>query len=105
MDKSLKIALGGLGVSLVVPAVKFTAYLNTGSLAPYSDALESIINVATSIAAIIAIRIAARPADAGHPYGYPICGNATDAIEAHALRTRHAGKATFVDFDLVVSGI
>ena len=95
----------GLGVSLVVPAVKFAAYLNTGSLAPYSDALESIINVATSIAAIIAIRIAARPADAGHPYGYPICGNATDAIEAHALRTRHAGKATFVDFDLVVSGI
>ena len=70
MDKSLKIALGSLGVSLVVPAVKFTAYLNTGSLALYSDALESIINVATSIAAIIAIRIAARPADAGHPYGY-----------------------------------
>ena len=24
-----------------------------------------------------------------------ISGNATDAIEAHALRTRHAGKATF----------
>ena len=47
MDKSLKIALGSLGVSLVVPAVKFTAYLNTGSLSPYSDALESIINVAT----------------------------------------------------------
>ena len=59
----------GLGVSLGVPAVKFTAYLNTRSLAPYSDALESIINVATPIA-IIAIRIAARPADAGHPYGY-----------------------------------
>jgi hypothetical protein len=51
-------------------AVKVTAYLITGSLALYSDALESIINVATSIAAIIAIRIAARPADAGHPYGY-----------------------------------
>lgn len=29
--------------------------------------------------------------------------NATDAIEAHALRTRHAGKATFIDFHLVVS--
>lgn len=54
MDKSLKIALGSLGVSLVVLAVKFTAYLITGSLALYSDALESIINVAPSIAAIIA---------------------------------------------------
>jgi cation diffusion facilitator family transporter len=70
MDKSLKIALGSLGVSLVVLAIKFTAYLITGSLALYSDALESIINVATSIAAIIAIRIAARPPDAEHPYGY-----------------------------------
>jgi len=70
MDKSLKIALGSLAVSLVVLAVKFTAYLITGSLALYSDALESIINVATSIAAIIAIRIAARPPDAEHPYGY-----------------------------------
>jgi cation diffusion facilitator family transporter len=28
--------------------------------------------------------------------------NAGDAIEAHALRTRHAGKATFIDFHLVV---
>jgi len=29
--------------------------------------------------------------------------NADDAIEAHALRTRHAGKVTFIDFHLVVS--
>jgi divalent metal cation (Fe/Co/Zn/Cd) transporter len=33
-----------------------------------------------------------------------ISGNITDAIEAHALRTRHSGKATFIDVDLVVSG-
>ena len=32
-----------------------------------------------------------------------ISQNATDAIEAHALRTRHAGVATFIDFHLVVS--
>ncbi|HEX7587294.1 MAG TPA: cation diffusion facilitator family transporter, partial [Anaerolineae bacterium] len=50
--------------------VKFTAYFMTGSLALYSDALESIINVATSIAAIIAIRIAALPPDAERPFGY-----------------------------------
>jgi cation diffusion facilitator family transporter len=28
--------------------------------------------------------------------------NSSDAIEAHDLRTRHAGKATFIDFHLVV---
>jgi cation diffusion facilitator family transporter len=30
--------------------------------------------------------------------------NATGAIEAHDLRTRHAGKMTFIDFHLVVPG-
>ena len=30
--------------------------------------------------------------------------NAEGAIEAHDLRTRHAGRLTFVDFHLVVAG-
>lgn len=70
MDRSLKIALGSFGVSFAVLAIKYVAYLITGSVALYSDALESIINVATAVAAIVAIRIAARPADAEHPYGH-----------------------------------
>jgi cation diffusion facilitator family transporter len=70
MDRSLKLALGSAGVSLVVLAIKYAAYLMTGSVALYSDALESIINVATAIAVIVAIRIAARPPDAEHPYGH-----------------------------------
>ncbi|MDR3375312.1 MAG: cation diffusion facilitator family transporter [Ancalomicrobiaceae bacterium] len=70
MDGSLKIALGSFGVSFAVLAIKYVAYLLTGSVALYSDALESIINVATAVAAIVAIRIAARPSDAQHPYGH-----------------------------------
>ena len=70
MDRSLKFALGSAGVSLTVLAIKYAAYLMTGSVALYSDALESIINVATATAAIVAIRIAARPPDAEHPYGH-----------------------------------
>ena len=70
MSLSLKIAYGSFGVSLVVLAIKYGAYLLTGSVALYSDALESIINVATAAAAIVAIRIAARPPDAEHPYGH-----------------------------------
>jgi cation diffusion facilitator family transporter len=65
-----QIALGSLVVSIVVLAIKYAAYLLTGSVALYSDALESIINVATALAAIIAIRYAARPPDAEHPYGH-----------------------------------
>jgi cation diffusion facilitator family transporter len=70
MDRSLKLALGSAGVSLTVLAIKYAAYLITGSVALYSDALESIINVETSVAVIVAIRIAARPPDAEHPYGH-----------------------------------
>src|SRR5262245_50887254 len=70
MHVSLQIATGSLAVSLAVLAIKFGAYLLTGSVALYSDALESIINVLTAIAAIVAIRSAARPPDAEHPYGH-----------------------------------
>jgi cation diffusion facilitator family transporter len=70
MHLSLRIAAGSLAVSLVVLAIKYAAYLLTGSVALYSDALESIINIVTAAAAIVAIRSAARPADAEHPYGH-----------------------------------
>lgn len=70
MHLSLKIAASSLAVSLAVLAIKYGAYLLTGSVALYSDALESIINVVTAAAAIAAIRSAARPADAEHPYGH-----------------------------------
>ncbi len=70
MHVSLRIAVGSLAVSAAVLAIKFGAYLLTGSVALYSDALESIINVVTAAAAIVAIRSAAHPPDAEHPYGH-----------------------------------
>lgn len=70
MDKTLRIACASVIVSLAVLGLKFLAWRMTGSLALYSDALESLVNVATSVAAVIALRVAAKPADAAHPYGY-----------------------------------
>lgn len=66
----LKLAAGSIVVSLVVLGLKYLAYALTGSVAFYSDAIESIINVVTAIAAFFAIRISLRPADADHPYGH-----------------------------------
>jgi len=43
--------------------LKLGAYWLTGSLALYSDALESIINVVAAGAAFIALRVASMPAD------------------------------------------
>jgi cation diffusion facilitator family transporter len=70
MDKTLKLALGSIGVGVVVLGLKYLAYHITGSVALYSDALESIINVATAVAAFYAVRLSAVPPDANHPYGH-----------------------------------
>ena len=64
------IAIAQHRVGMVVLALKYAAYYLTGSVALYSDALESIVNVATAIAALLAIRYSAKPADANHPYGH-----------------------------------
>jgi cation diffusion facilitator family transporter len=65
-----RIAAGSIAISLLVLAIKYVAYALTGSVALLSDALESIVNVATAIAAFAALRISAQPADANHPYGH-----------------------------------
>ena len=66
----LRIAIGSVFAGLVVLGLKLAAYIVTGSIALYSDALESIVNVATAIAALLALRYSAKPADANHPYGH-----------------------------------
>lgn len=63
-------AIASIGVAAMVLAIKYAAYRMTGSVALYSDALESIVNVLTACIALIAIRISARPADRHHQYGH-----------------------------------
>lgn len=57
-------------IGCVVLALKAAAWWITGSAALYSDALESIVNVAASLIAFGALRFAAIPPDANHPYGH-----------------------------------
>uniref|UniRef100_A0A7C2C0I6 Cation transporter n=1 Tax=Thermus islandicus TaxID=540988 RepID=A0A7C2C0I6_9DEIN len=63
-------ALASLAVALLVLGLKGLAYLLTGSLALLSDALESTVNVAAALLALLAIRFARRPPDATHPFGH-----------------------------------
>jgi cation diffusion facilitator family transporter len=69
-NRTLAIAASSLLIGLVVLGLKFLAWYVTGSIALYSDALESIVNVVTAIVALIAVRLAQKPADAALPYGY-----------------------------------
>ena len=70
MSITRKLAFGSLVISLIVLAIKGFAYHVTGSVALFSDALESVINVVSSITALIAIGFAAQSPDERHPYGH-----------------------------------
>jgi len=59
-----------LGVGGALMLAKFAAFFLTGSAAIFSDALESIVNVAAAAFATYSLFLAHRPADADHPYGH-----------------------------------
>jgi cation diffusion facilitator family transporter len=69
-NRTLAIAAASLVAGLVVLGLKFLAWYLTGSIALYSDALESIVNVVTALVALVAVHLAQRPADASLQYGY-----------------------------------
>lgn len=59
-----------IAAAVTTIALKSGAYLLTGSVGLLSDALESVVNLVAAVLALIAIRIAGRPADETHPYGH-----------------------------------
>ncbi|MFN3685315.1 cation diffusion facilitator family transporter [Salinarimonas sp.] len=70
MTTVTRLAIGSILIGLLVLGLKLAAFWVTGSVALYSDALESIVNVAAAGAALVAIRLSAMPADINHPYGH-----------------------------------
>jgi cation diffusion facilitator family transporter len=63
-------AIASIGVALAVMGLKYLAYWKTGSVALYSDALESIVNLITALVALYAIHVSAQPADRRHQFGH-----------------------------------
>ncbi len=51
-------------------ALKLLAWKLTGSIALFSDALESLVNLAAALAALGAVLFAARPPDEDHRFGH-----------------------------------
>jgi len=65
-----RLALWSILIAFGVMGLKFVAWRMTGSVALYSDALESIVNVIAAAAAFWAISISHKPADTDHPHGH-----------------------------------
>ncbi len=70
MQNAKDIAWKSIVIALIVLGLKALAAWWSDSVALYSDAVESIVNVVTAMAALGAIIYAARPPDANHPYGH-----------------------------------
>jgi cation diffusion facilitator family transporter len=59
-----------IAAAIVTIALKFGAYLLTGSVGLLSDAIESIVNLVAGVVALWALTYAAKPADAEHAFGH-----------------------------------
>lgn len=57
-------------VALLTIGLKTLAWWLTGSVGLLSDALESFVNLAAAVFGLSMLTIAARPADAQHPFGH-----------------------------------
>ena len=69
-QKVARLAFWSIIIAFGVMGLKFVAWKMTGSVALYSDALESIVNVITAGAALWAIQVSHRPADSDHQHGH-----------------------------------
>ena len=56
--------------ALLTIGLKTAAYWLTGSVGLLSDAMESLINLAAAIIALLLLKLAARPPDEEHSYGH-----------------------------------
>jgi cation diffusion facilitator family transporter len=59
-----------VSVALVTIALKTGAWWLTDSVGLLSDAMESLVNLASAVFGLMMVTIAARPADEAHPYGH-----------------------------------
>jgi cation diffusion facilitator family transporter len=65
-----RLLMASIGVAVVTIALKTLAWVVTDSVGLLSDAMESLVNLASAVVGLVMVTIAARPADEEHPYGH-----------------------------------
>ncbi|MCA9948132.1 MAG: cation transporter [Anaerolineales bacterium] len=66
----IKFAWLSIGTAVFTIALKLVAYLLTGSVGLFSDALEGFVNLAAAIVVFITLKIVEKPPDDEHEYGH-----------------------------------
>lgn len=59
-----------IGAAVITIGLKGTAWWTTGSVGLLSDAMESLVNLSAAVFTLVALTVAARPADEEHAYGH-----------------------------------
>lgn len=70
-----------IAAACVTIGIKTSAWLITGSVGLLSDAIESLVNLAAAIMALIALTVAEQPPDEHHKYGHSKAEYFSSAIE------------------------
>jgi cation diffusion facilitator family transporter len=65
-----KLMWASVVVAIMTITLKTLAWWITDSVGLLSDAMESLVNLASAVFGLVMVTVAARPADAEHPYGH-----------------------------------
>ena len=65
-----RLLMASVAVALFTIGLKTAAWWVTDSVGLLSDAMESVVNLASAVFGLMMVTIAARPADDDHPYGH-----------------------------------
>ena len=76
-----KFAWLSIAAAVVTIGLKGGAAWLTGSVGLLSDAAESLVNLVAAIVALIALKVAIRPPDESHPYGFSKAAYFSAAVE------------------------
>lgn len=65
-----RLLMASVVVAIITIVLKTLAWYLTDSVGLLSDAMESLVNLASAIFGLVMVTIATRPADEDHPYGH-----------------------------------
>lgn len=86
------IASGGLA------AIKFVVGILTGSLGLIAEGMHSLLDLLSTLVTFVAVRVAAKPPDANHPYGH----ERAEALGALAGMTLLGATAIIIGYHAIV---
>lgn len=69
-DAPSRYAWWSIAAALATMGLKLYAWVLTGSVGLFADALESLVNLAAGVLALLVLRVAERPPDDEHLYGH-----------------------------------